>query len=326
MSIDLSAALADVQGFRLLSEEIRRQLAAFASFRMVRAGETIFCQGEPSPYCFGVLSGEVVIQHVAKDRRFPPKILGFVGEGQLFGESSIFDGSPRQAMASANKDGKLIAIRGQELRHWIAQHPQVAQPLLLALLQSATNRLHQTSQELAVIHGIGRLLGSEKPFLEQLSAALDFLKGSLEGLDDLIFYQRSAYWEEFSPIMSLPVLQDVPAIPLSHEFVQAVSAAGNVQPFSPQHVRAALATLKLPWEDRAAMAILPLWDRDQSQDPLQGLLLFASQNRPHAFAPDKHLLLMSMSYPLAEALSRYTRQADVDAQVRLQKSKKSFPL
>src|ERR1700747_2379582 len=106
MSTEVLKALKSLQGFSALEEALLEQIGRFAALRAVRAGETIFCQGEPSPYCFGVLSGEVVIQHVSKDGRFPPKVLGVVGSGGLFGESAIFEDSPRAAMASASKDGR----------------------------------------------------------------------------------------------------------------------------------------------------------------------------------------------------------------------------
>src|SRR5882672_9144731 len=98
--------------------------------RSVRAGETIFCQGEPSPYCFGIISGGVVIQRVSKDRRFPPKVLSLLGPGSLFGESALFMESPRAAMASASQDGKLLAILGAKFRDWIKQDPAAGMPLL----------------------------------------------------------------------------------------------------------------------------------------------------------------------------------------------------
>jgi CRP-like cAMP-binding protein len=325
MPNELKQGLKSIQGFSALSEAVLEQLVPFASERVVRAGETIFCQGEPSPYCFGVLSGEVVIQHVSKDARFTPKVLGVVGPGGLFGESAILEDNPRAAMASASKDGKLLAIRGSQLRQWIQKNPETGQLLLLALLQSALGRLHRTSQELAVIYGVGRLLGSDKPFPDQLSATLDFLKGSLEGVDDLVFYQRNAYWEEFSPFLSLPALTDLPAIPLQNEMIQKVSAAGITQSFDPKTLQTQLAALKLPWETRLAMAVIPLFDWDKARDPLQGLLFLASGRQANAFAAEKQLLLTSVAHPLAEALSRHSRQEDALAQARLQQSKKSFP-
>ena len=66
-----------VQSLRLvdlledLPDTCLEQLARFSLLRKIRAGETIFCQGEPSPYCFGIVSGQITIQRVARDRNFP---------------------------------------------------------------------------------------------------------------------------------------------------------------------------------------------------------------------------------------------------------------
>jgi CRP-like cAMP-binding protein len=322
---DRTLALKSLQCFSALSAETLAPLAPFTSIRIVRAGETIFCQGEPSPYCFGVLSGEVAIQRVSKDRRFPPKILAMAGAGALFGESAIFEDSPRAAMASAAKDGQLLAIRGSELREWSKKNPEAGQRLLLTLLQSAQKRLFQTSHELAVVYGIARLLGSSKPIQDQLESTIEFLRSSLDGLDDLVFYQRNAYWEEFNALISLPGLTDLPAVTLKSALVQKVNEAGAVQVFDPKQVLHELAEIKLPWESRAAIAIIPLFDWDKAKDPLQGLLFLATASHPEIFLPEKQLLLTSVAQPLAEALSRHSRHQDALAQARLEQSKKSFP-
>jgi len=323
MSTELRLALKSLQGFDALGDAVLDQLTPFASLRTTRTGETIFCQGEPSPYCFGILNGEITIQHVSKNRHFPPKVLGVLGRGNLFGESAIFEDSARAAMASATQDGKLVAIRGSQLREWIRQNPATGQPLLLALLQSSLGRLHSTSHELAVIYGMGRLLGSDKPFDEQLSTAMEFLRSSLQGLDDIVVYQRNAYWEEYNAFMSWPTLQDLPGIALQDGLLKKVQEAEALQIFDPKAIPAQLAAFKLPWHDRGAMAIIPLFDRDKAE-PLQGFLCLASRNHPELFSPEKRLLLTSVSYPLSEALARQGRQADSLAQARLRKSKTSF--
>src|SRR5258708_9891511 len=173
---EFTSALKSLEGFSALSETILEEFGPFVSIRPMRAGETIFCQGEPSPFCFGILSGEVVIQHVSKGKDFPPKLLGVVGPGSLFGESAMFEESPRAAMASSTKDGKLLVMRGPQLREWIHVNPQIGQPLVLGLWKTTLSRLQRTSHELSVIYGVGRLLGSDKPFLTQLSASLNFIK------------------------------------------------------------------------------------------------------------------------------------------------------
>lgn len=325
MSANYVESLRAFQGFSALSDSALAEVSAFVSARKIRAGETIFCQGEPSPYFFGVCSGEVLIQRVSKDNRFPVKVLGIVGAGGLFGESSIFEESPRAAMASAYKDGELLLIRGAEFRNWLAKSPEVSQPLLLSLLKTATYRLYRTSHELTVIYGVGRLLGSAKSFEAQLDAAMDFLKSSLDGLDDIVMYQRSPYWDEFNLLKSLPMMADLPAVPMDNELVHKVNSTGAIVTFEPKTFRLPLEAYRLDWESRVACALIPLYDWERPAHALQGLILLSSATRADAFSPEKQLLLTSVSQPIAEALARFHRLQDAQAQERLQKSRQSYP-
>ncbi len=310
--------------FAGLADPVLDTLAGFCAIRLVRAGETIFCQGEPSPYFFVVLAGEVAIERVSTDRRFPKKILGIVGPGELFGESSIFEESSRVAMASASLDGELLVIRGPDFRQWLKAHPEMSHPLVLSLLKTTLVRLHRTNHELSVIYGIGRILGSQKPFPEQLTATMDFLKSSLEGLDDIVFYQRSAYWEEFEALQSLPVRHDLAAIPLGHFLLSKVAASPDPWWFEPQQVLTELKDLQLGWENRVAGVVVPLFEYEKSAPVLHGLILMASSKVKSAFTAERRLLLMSLALPLSEVLSRNVRAQDHLAQSRLQHSKQSF--
>lgn len=317
-------ALKTLQGFSALPDSAIAEIAAFTAVRKVRAGETVFAQGEPSPYFFGVCSGEVIIQRVSKDARFPNKVLGMVGTGGLFGESAIFEESPRAAMASAYKDGELLAVRGSDFRAWLKKNAEVSQSLLMTLFQTANQRLFRTSHELTVIYGVGRLLGSAKPYADQIAAAMEYFKSSLEGLDELILYKRSAYWEEFEPVLSLPSQPDLPSVPLTNELAHKVSSTGALFAFDPKAYRMPLQALGFDWGTRPAAVMIPLFDWEKPSHPLQGLLLLASTRSAEAFAADKQLLLTSVAQPVAEAMSRHSRQQDADAQTRLSQSRQTY--
>jgi CRP-like cAMP-binding protein len=324
MTAEIKKALATIELFRPLPATAIDQLAAFALIRTVRAGETIFCQGEPSPYCFGVLSGEVQIQRVSKDRRFAPKVLSVLGPGSLFGESSFFEESPRAAMASASQDGKLVGLIGPKLREWLKREPAVGQEVLMGMLKSSLERLQQTSGDLSVIYGLARLLGSGQSFDEALTASLDFVKNSIDGLDEVIFYERSAYWEEFEPVRALPHSSEIQALPVTHALVQAAqSAAGTFLLKSPE-LRQSLGDAKISWNEFASIALVPLLDREKNNHPLEGMLLLGSHKNAEVFSSNIFLLLSAISSQFAETLSRHRRQNEVQAQERLHQSRGSY--
>ncbi len=318
-------ALHSLELFSKLPESALKQIAQFSKIRPMRAGETIFCQGEPSPYCFGILSGEVLIQRVARDRRFPPKILSALGPGSLFGESSFFEESPRAAMASASQDGELLAITGTTLRQWLASTPTEGQFVLLGMLENALSRLQQTSGDLSIIYGVSRILGGPRPFEALLPDALEFLKNSIEHLGGLALYRRNPFWEEFAALVTLPHAPEVLAIPTNHLLVHVAQASPGALVVQSQERRAAVSDLKLGWPNDAAVALVPLVDRESSERTLQGLFLFMGDSQKEVFSPNTLLLLATVSDQFSEALSRHDRFQEREAQARLQDARRSLP-
>jgi len=333
MATDLRTALHSIDLLRDLPPAHLEQLAGFAMIRTVRAGETIFCQGEPSPYCFGILRGEIHIQRVSRDRRQPPKVLSVLGPGALFGESSFFQESPRAAMASAAKDGELVAILGMKFREWIRTEPSVGVPVLMGMLDRTLGRLQQTSGDLSIIYTLGRLLGSQKSYADRLAGALDYLKNALEGVDDMILYQRSSYWDEFEPVWSTVDLGSVPIVPMASPLAALAGLPVNQAGVAPAAIelksaeqREALAHLQIPFPKVASATILPLIDQEQPAHSLQGFLLIVSREDPEAFSANTLLLLTSIGMQVTEALARQNRQEDSLARNRLNESRKSFRL
>lgn len=324
MTPEIRKALESIQLLADLPPEHLDQLVRFSMVRSVRAGETIFCQGEPSPYCFGVVSGEVTIERSSNDRRFPPKVLGVLGPGSLFGESAFFTESPRVAMATATKAGELVAILGSRLREWVKNEPSAGVPLAMGLLRNSIARLHHTSHELSTLYGIGRLLGSAQPFEERLSAATDFLRSSLSGVDGILLYRRNPYWEEYEALLGSPASSEMASLPLNHGLIAEATDVQGAFVLQSSAQRQILAGMKLPWAFPASAALIPLVDRDTQGHPLQGFLLLASQKDSFFFTPDLLLMLSAVADPFAEALSRRRREEDATAQNRLDRNRQTF--
>ena len=71
--------------------------------RRVKAGETLFREGDPGDAMFVVVSGEMAI-------RFRNVFLEKVGRGGIFGEMALVDGNHRSATAVAVSDSQLIPV------------------------------------------------------------------------------------------------------------------------------------------------------------------------------------------------------------------------
>jgi CRP/FNR family transcriptional regulator len=106
----------------------------------VARGSVVFAEGEPGDRLFVVLDGKVKISRTAPDGR--ENILSIQGPGEIFGELSLFDPSPRMATATALTTTTLASLDHAELRPWLRSRPEVAEQLLSALAR----RLRRTNE------------------------------------------------------------------------------------------------------------------------------------------------------------------------------------
>lgn len=127
------AALRRIEGLQDLSEPVLQVLVGFAAFRTIRKGETLFCQGEPSPYCYGILTGEVSLSRIHPPR--PPALIATLGPGRCLGGMSLLVEGPRPGQASVTADGQVLSLWSSRFRQWtddqrsLAGDPPFLEPL-----------------------------------------------------------------------------------------------------------------------------------------------------------------------------------------------------
>lgn len=98
-------------------------------------GDIVFQEGAPGNEMFVVAEGEVEIF-----KRFggAEKTIAILGKGEIFGEMSMLESSPRMAGARANTDHtRLIAIDQSKFIYLVSQQPVFA----LTVMQALCHRL-----------------------------------------------------------------------------------------------------------------------------------------------------------------------------------------
>ena len=143
MAEEILQALRSVHWLASLPDELLQQIATFSTLRSVRTDETIFCQSEPSPFCFGIVRGKISLQYVSRDAAQSPQVVGVLEAGELFGESALFEESPRATMASAVQPGQLVAIFGARWRTWVQEALATGSPSVNHSLQDALAQLQK---------------------------------------------------------------------------------------------------------------------------------------------------------------------------------------
>jgi CRP/FNR family cyclic AMP-dependent transcriptional regulator len=117
--------------FSLLDETEAQTLASHLDELSYLAGQIVFKLGDAGGVMYVVESGkiELFVQDAGDERVH----LGYVGEGELFGELSLLDNEPRSASAKAVENTRLIAIDREDLLILVQAHPPAALDMMGAL-------------------------------------------------------------------------------------------------------------------------------------------------------------------------------------------------
>ena len=103
-----------------------------------KVGDTIISEGDDGDTAFFIVAGtvEVIIGQGADARR-----LGWLNEGETFGEMSLIEPGPRSATVKAATDVECLAASYEEFITAIEDHPERA----VAFMKTLVRRLRQTN-------------------------------------------------------------------------------------------------------------------------------------------------------------------------------------
>jgi CRP-like cAMP-binding protein len=105
--------------------------------REVKAGATIFHEGEEGQMMYVLLEGSVKLSVMGRQ-------LEKLNRGGVFGEMSLIDSSPRSASATAITDVKLVPVSAERFRSLIRKEPEFAleiMSIMAARLRSMDRRI-----------------------------------------------------------------------------------------------------------------------------------------------------------------------------------------
>ena len=90
-----------------------------APVRDFKAGEVIFKEGDAAAEFFVIQSGKVDIQ-------LGNRLLGTLGDHDIFGEMALIDPAPRSATAVAKTDVKLVPVGEKQFLFLVGRTPHFA--------------------------------------------------------------------------------------------------------------------------------------------------------------------------------------------------------
>lgn len=103
----------------------------------VPAGHILMREGDPGGSLYLVLEGEFEYTKRSGEQEV---VLAVRGAGEVIGEMSLLDQSPRSATARATRDSRLLMIKQDAFRQLLSKSPAAT----LAILHTVTSRLRNT--------------------------------------------------------------------------------------------------------------------------------------------------------------------------------------
>jgi len=110
---------------------------AGAPVKEFKTGDIIFRQGDAATEFYVVQSGKV-------DIRLGNRLLGTVGDRDVFGEMALIDAAPRSATAVAATDVRLVAVGEKQFLFMVSQTPHFA----LNVMRTLARRLRASNEAL----------------------------------------------------------------------------------------------------------------------------------------------------------------------------------
>jgi len=103
----------------------------------LKKGEIIFHEGNPSDYAYIIGTGSIEIFETTPGGQ---KVLGILGDNEIFGEMGLIDGLPRSATARAREDSVVYILTPETFDNLVHKNPEA----LLPIMKILTSRLRET--------------------------------------------------------------------------------------------------------------------------------------------------------------------------------------
>jgi CRP-like cAMP-binding protein len=137
-----NSVLKNIPMFADLRDEILEKIFSLMQKRLYKRNNMILMEEDVGDTLFILNQGSVKITRMSDDGR--EVILSILGDGDFFGEMSIFDGESRSANVIALEDSEVFVLKRGDFLDLLEKHPKIA----IALLQELAIRLRRSDQQI----------------------------------------------------------------------------------------------------------------------------------------------------------------------------------
>jgi len=116
-----------------LGPEVLARLSERIQLREVRRREVVYLPGDPGNSMFIVNGGRIKISKVTRDGK--ALTLNYVGPSEIFGETCLIEGGPREEMAEAMENSMITELERTDVERLLQSHAQLGFQMTRILAQ-----------------------------------------------------------------------------------------------------------------------------------------------------------------------------------------------
>jgi CRP/FNR family transcriptional regulator, cyclic AMP receptor protein len=116
-----------------LGPEVLARLSERIQLREVRRREVVYLPGDPGNSMFIVNGGRIKISKVTRDGK--ALTLNYVGPSEVFGETCLIEGGPREEMAEAMENSMITELERADVERLLQAHAQLGYHMTRILAQ-----------------------------------------------------------------------------------------------------------------------------------------------------------------------------------------------
>jgi CRP-like cAMP-binding protein len=116
-----------------LGPEVLARLSERIQLREVRRREVVYLPGDPGNSMFIVNGGRIKISKVTRDGK--ALTLNYVGPSEVFGETCLIEGGPREEMAEAMENSMITELERTDVEKLLQSHAQLGFQMTRILAQ-----------------------------------------------------------------------------------------------------------------------------------------------------------------------------------------------
>lgn len=146
--------LARVPFFQGLTREALALIAQVTSEEAHATGTKLFQYGDPGDKLFIILEGKVRISREVAG--MGEEALAVLGPGEVFGEMSLLDESPRSADARVHERCRALVITKESFDDLLFIHKDLAYEVLWNCVRILSVRLRETNEKLTLLTTSGK--------------------------------------------------------------------------------------------------------------------------------------------------------------------------